>query len=80
MVSVVIPTYNEEKALPDTLRSLFSQAGDFEVIVVDGGSTDHTRAIVSGVAPGPQPASPTQRGEHSALFVSSLPPKAALLK
>ncbi len=46
MVSVVIPAYNEEKALPHTLRELFCQGGDYEVIVVDGGSTDCTRAIV----------------------------------
>jgi rSAM/selenodomain-associated transferase 2 len=42
MVSVVIPAYNEEKALPATLRALFTQQGDYEVIVVDGGSTDRT--------------------------------------
>lgn len=46
MVSVVIPTYNEEKALPDTLGALLSQPGDYEVIVVDGGSTDRTCTIV----------------------------------
>jgi len=46
MVSVVIPAYNEEKALPHTLRELLSQSGDYEVIVVDGGSTDRTLAIV----------------------------------
>jgi len=42
MVTVVIPAYNEEKALPHTLRELFRQSGDYEVIVVDGGSTDRT--------------------------------------
>jgi len=46
MVTVVIPAYNEEKALPHTLRELLRQCGDYEVIVVDGGSIDRTRAIV----------------------------------
>ena len=46
MVSVVIPAYNEEKALSHTLRELLCQGGDYEVIVVDGDSTDRTRAIV----------------------------------
>ena len=46
MVSVVIPTYNEEKALPHTLCELLRQFGDYEVIVVDGGSIDRTRTIV----------------------------------
>jgi rSAM/selenodomain-associated transferase 2 len=47
MVSVVIPAYNEEQALPGTLRALFTQQGDYEVIVVDGGSADHTLAVLS---------------------------------
>lgn len=45
MISIVIPTYNEEKVLPQNLRVLFAQSGDYEVLVVDGGSTDRTRAI-----------------------------------
>lgn len=45
MISVIIPTYNEEKALPLTLLHLFRQAGNFETIAVDGGSTDGTRQI-----------------------------------
>jgi rSAM/selenodomain-associated transferase 2 len=46
MVSVVIPVYNEEKALPYTLGALFQQAGDYEVLVVDGGSTDGTKQVL----------------------------------
>ena len=45
MISVVIPAYNEERALPETLQRLFSQPGDKEVILVDGGSSDATRRI-----------------------------------
>lgn len=45
MISVIIPTYNEEKALPNTLSALFEQSGEFEVMVVDGGSTDRTWAV-----------------------------------
>jgi rSAM/selenodomain-associated transferase 2 len=46
MISVVIPAYNEERALPNTLRALFTQQGEFEVIVVDGGSTDGTLNVL----------------------------------
>jgi len=45
MISVVIPAYNEEKALPATLAQLLSQHGRYEVIVADGGSADRTREI-----------------------------------
>jgi len=44
MVSIIIPAYNEERALPHTLRELFGQSGHYEVIVVDGGSSDDTLA------------------------------------
>jgi glycosyltransferase involved in cell wall biosynthesis len=46
MVSVIIPAYNEEKALPATLSALFTQQGDYKVIVVDGGSTDRTLTVL----------------------------------
>lgn len=45
MVSVVVPTYNEEQALPKTLTTLLQQEGVYEVILVDGGSSDRTHAI-----------------------------------
>jgi glycosyltransferase involved in cell wall biosynthesis len=50
-LSVIIPAYNEEQRLPETLRSvgdyLAAQSYDSEVIVVDDGSTDRTAAAVS---------------------------------
>lgn len=54
MISVIIPTYNEEKALPNTLQALFAQPGSFETILVDGGSSDRTRAIAKESALSPQ--------------------------
>ena len=48
MITVIIPALNEEKALPATLDGVFLQQGDFEVIVVDGGSTDATPDIARG--------------------------------
>ena len=46
MLSLVIPAYNEARALPATLDALARQPGDFEIVVVDGGSTDATPEIV----------------------------------
>lgn len=48
VVSVVIPTYNRPLQLQACLRSLFAQTyprDDFEIIVVDDGSTDDTAAV-----------------------------------
>lgn len=44
-VSVVVPVYDEEAALPDLLDDLAHLPGHFEVVVVDGGSMDATRRI-----------------------------------
>lgn len=46
-VSVVVPVLNEAPRLRDSLERLAGQA--FEVIVVDGGSTDASRAIAAGL-------------------------------
>ena len=48
-VSVIVPIRNEAKSIAATLRTLLQQdypSNDFEVIVVDGFSTDETVAIV----------------------------------
>ncbi|AFC99122.1 Glycosyltransferase, probably involved in cell wall biogenesis [Methanocella conradii HZ254] len=46
-ISVIIPTYNEEKYIETCLRSLKCQdfSGNYEVIVSDGSSTDATVEI-----------------------------------
>lgn len=47
LISLVVPTYNRASLLPKTLRSLQAQRhSDFEIIIVDDGSTDNTEAIV----------------------------------
>jgi glycosyltransferase involved in cell wall biosynthesis len=47
-VSVVIPAYNAEATIAEALESVFAQHFDigFEVIVVNDGSTDGTRAML----------------------------------
>jgi len=50
LISIVIPTLNEELALPATLASVCDQGNDREIIVADGGSNDRTLAIVETAA------------------------------
>ena len=50
MISIVIPTLNEEIAIPATLASVLDQREEHEIIVVDGGSEDGTPAIVGRTA------------------------------
>lgn len=48
--SIIIPTYNEEKVLPDCIESLgFQVMTDFEIIVVDDGSTDKTLEMLENL-------------------------------
>lgn len=45
-ITALVPAYNEEEGLGDTLQSLLSQDSPFyEIVVVDDGSTDRTREI-----------------------------------
>ncbi len=50
MVSVVVPTYNEESVISNCLESLEKQTfKDLEIIVVDDGSDDKTMDVLSKV-------------------------------
>jgi len=44
--SIIIPTYNSEKTIKKCLDSIFSQNGEFDVIIVDNGSKDNTLEMV----------------------------------
>lgn len=49
-ISIVVPTYNRGDLIAKTLRSLQAQEYDnFEIIVVDDGSTDHTEQVISSL-------------------------------
>src|ERR1700741_3185007 len=71
-VSVIVPARNEEASLRACLESLVAQQGiTFEIIVVDDGSTDRTRAIAESfpevrlIEPGPLP--PGWTGKNNAV-------------
>jgi cellulose synthase/poly-beta-1,6-N-acetylglucosamine synthase-like glycosyltransferase/peptidoglycan/xylan/chitin deacetylase (PgdA/CDA1 family) len=50
-VVVVVPAHNEAVGIERAIRSLAaSDYPDFEVVVVDDGSTDHTAEVVEGLA------------------------------
>ncbi len=52
MISIVIAAFNEEKRIGESLRKISEffrgSSGEFEVIVVDDGSTDGTSRLVKG--------------------------------
>jgi glycosyltransferase involved in cell wall biosynthesis len=46
-ISIIIPTYNEEQFLKETLRHLRSIDSSIEIIISDGHSTDNTTTIAN---------------------------------
>lgn len=53
-LSIVIPVLNEERRLPPTLQKIdafmATQDYDYELVIVDNGSTDNTQAVVNDYA------------------------------
>jgi len=73
---VIVPARNEETCLGTCLASLVDQTGvDFEIIVVDDGSTDGTRAIARSFDEvriiDPPPLPPGWSGKNNALIAGA---------
>jgi len=71
MLSIIIPTYNEEKYLPKLLQSIKEQNfSDYEIIVADADSTDNTGEIAESygckVVTGGSPAAGRNNGAKAA--------------
>lgn len=50
LISVIIPAYNAEKTIAETIESVLNQSfSDFELIVINDGSTDSTVDIVGNI-------------------------------
>ena len=50
MISVVIPLYNKQASIAQSLKSVLSQEyDDFEVVIVDDGSTDGSGGVVEAI-------------------------------
>lgn len=47
VISIILPTYNAERYISESIESILAQSfTDFELLVLDDGSTDNTREIV----------------------------------
>jgi len=66
VLSIVVPCFNEEQRLPRTIeqiqRYLDAKHADYELILVDDGSSDGTRQVMDAAA-----------GRHSSVRVEALP-------
>ena len=47
LVSVIMPVYNGEKYIKQAVDSVYEQGVLLELLVIDDGSTDHTKEVLS---------------------------------
>ena len=51
MISIIIPAYNAADYLAQTIESVLNQTySDFELILIDDGSTERTREIIKDMS------------------------------
>ena len=69
-ISIVMPSYQQEKYLPAAIDSVLSQEADgfdIELIVADGGSSDNSRKILESYGPRIRWTSERDEGQSDAL-------------
>jgi glycosyltransferase involved in cell wall biosynthesis len=70
LISVVVPVYNAEKFIEETIKSVLDQTyREYEIIVVDDGSTDRSIDIVKSVSSDIRVISQANRGCAAACTV-----------
>ena len=48
LISVILPVYNSEKYISEAIQSILNQTyNNFELLVLDDGSTDNTLSIIN---------------------------------
>ncbi len=63
-VSIIVPVYNEEKVVADSVKSLLElDYNNYEIIVVNDGSADHTKEVAESLVG-------YQKGKYSDIKVS----------
>ena len=68
LFSIIIPTFNAGEALRHSLDSVLAQTGaDYEILVVDGASTDETIALLSSHGDGVAWSSEPDNGVYDAM-------------
>ena len=51
LISVILPAYNAEKTLEETVNSVLGQSYyKLELVIIDDGSTDGTKALAESIA------------------------------
>ena len=74
-LTIIIPAYNEADSLPGTISSVYEELRrspvDYELILIDDGSTDGTKRIIEAIAAGDERIRavflPTNQGKGAAL-------------
>ena len=68
-ISVIIPVYNAEKTITDCVNSVLSQTfADFEILLIDDGSTDNSLSICDSLANTDSRITVFSFGNHGAAF------------